>query len=221
MARNARSYTDQIYKILDPDRTEVAFNSTWMDKMSAADLVRIASHYTVARMLERDDFRQRSSAGHPIAIHEFLYPLVQGYDSVALRADVELGGTDQRFNLLVGRHIQTAYGLEPQIIMHDAHPGRHGRRAEDVQVPRQRDWDRGPSGGNVRQAHVAVRSAHVALPGPPEPASGRRHRWLEEGSRVGRQPPGCQGALGRGDRHAVSWRNSGPRCPPRLRDAFS
>jgi len=117
VARNARSYTDQIYKVLDPDRTEVAFNSTWMDKMSAADLVRIASHYTVARMLERDDFRQRNSAGHPIAIHEFLYPLVQGYDSVALRADIELGGTDQRFNLLVGRHIQTAYGLEPQIVM--------------------------------------------------------------------------------------------------------
>ncbi len=117
VARNARTYTDQIYKILDPDRTEVAFNSAWMDKMSAADLVRIASHYTVARMLERDDFRQRNSAGHPIAIHEFLYPLVQGYDSVALRADLELGGTDQRFNLLVGRQIQTAYGLEPQIIM--------------------------------------------------------------------------------------------------------
>ncbi len=117
VARNAESYTDQIYKILDPDRTEVAFNSAWMDRMSAADLVRLASHHTVARMLERDDFRQRYSAGQPIAIHEFLYPLVQGYDSVALRADVELGGTDQRFNLLVGRHIQAAYGLMPQVIL--------------------------------------------------------------------------------------------------------
>jgi tyrosyl-tRNA synthetase len=117
VARNALSYTDQIFKILDPARTEVAFNSAWMDKMSAADLVRLASQYTVARMLERDDFRERYSGGQPIAIHEFLYPLVQGYDSVALRADVELGGTDQRFNLLVGRHIQVAYGLDPQVIV--------------------------------------------------------------------------------------------------------
>ncbi len=117
VARNAQSYTDQIYKILDPDRTEVAFNSAWMDKMSAADLIRLASQYTVARMLERDDFRQRYASGQPIAVHEFLYPLVQGYDSVALRADIELGGTDQRFNLLVGRHVQAAYGLVPQVIM--------------------------------------------------------------------------------------------------------
>ncbi len=117
VAQNAQSYTAQIHKILDPERTELAFNSTWMDGLSAADLVRLASRHTVARMLERDDFAKRYAGGHPIAIHELLYPLVQGYDSVALRADIELGGTDQRFNLLVGRHLQTLYGQPPQVII--------------------------------------------------------------------------------------------------------
>ncbi|MGH8581417.1 MAG: tyrosine--tRNA ligase [Gammaproteobacteria bacterium] len=117
ITQNAQSYTTQVYKILDPERTELAFNSTWMDGLSAADLVRLASHHTVARMLERDDFAKRYAGGHPIAIHELLYPLVQGYDSVALRADVELGGSDQRFNLLVGRHLQTLYGQPPQVII--------------------------------------------------------------------------------------------------------
>ncbi len=114
---NAETYKAQVFKILDPARTEVAFNSTWMDRLSPADFIRLASHYTVARMLERDDFHKRYTGSQPIAIHEFLYPLVQGYDSVALRADVELGGTDQKFNLLMGRELQRAYGQESQSIV--------------------------------------------------------------------------------------------------------
>ena len=114
---NAETYKAQVFKILDPDRTEVAFNSTWMDLLSPAEFIRLSSQYTVARMLERDDFSKRYAGNQPIAIHEFLYPLVQGYDSVALRADVELGGTDQKFNLLMGRELQRAYGQEPQVIL--------------------------------------------------------------------------------------------------------
>ncbi|MBO3277588.1 tyrosine--tRNA ligase [Pseudomonas schmalbachii] len=114
---NAETYKAQVFKILDPARTEVAFNSTWMDQLSPADFIRLASQYTVARMLERDDFSKRYASNQSIAIHEFLYPLVQGYDSVALRADVELGGTDQKFNLLMGRELQRAYDQEPQVIL--------------------------------------------------------------------------------------------------------
>lgn len=114
---NAETYKSQVFKILDPAKTEVAFNSTWMDQLSPADFIRLASQYTVARMLERDDFSKRYASNQSIAIHEFLYPLVQGYDSVALRADVELGGTDQKFNLLMGRELQRAYDQEPQCIL--------------------------------------------------------------------------------------------------------
>jgi tyrosyl-tRNA synthetase len=114
---NARTYEQQIFKILDPEKTLVMFNSSWMNEMSAADLIRLASHHTVARMLERDDFQQRFTGQQPIAIHEFLYPLVQGYDSVAMHADVELGGTDQRFNMLVGRELQRAYDQPPQVVI--------------------------------------------------------------------------------------------------------
>ena len=114
---NARTYQEQVFKILDPQSTRIDFNSRWFSKMSAADLVRIAGHYTVARMLERDDFSKRYKSGQPISIHEFLYPLAQGYDSVALQADVELGGTDQKFNLLVGRQLQEAYGQERQVVL--------------------------------------------------------------------------------------------------------
>ncbi len=117
IAANARTYQEQIYKILDPELTLIEFNSTWMGPMTAAGLIELAAKHTVARMLERDDFEKRYRGGQAIAIHEFLYPLVQGYDSVALRADVELGGTDQKFNLLVGRQMQEAYGLEPQIVL--------------------------------------------------------------------------------------------------------
>jgi tyrosyl-tRNA synthetase len=114
---NARTYERQIFKILDREKTVIDFNSRWMSAMNAAGLVEIAAKHTVARMLERDDFAKRYRAGQPIAIHEFLYPLVQGYDSVALKADLELGGTDQKFNLLVGRQLQEAYGQEPQVVL--------------------------------------------------------------------------------------------------------
>lgn len=114
---NAATYETQIYKILDPEKTHIDFNSRWMSPMSAADLVKLASHHTVARMLERDDFNTRYKSGQSISVHEFLYPIVQGYDSVALKADVELGGTDQKFNLLVGRQLQQDYGQEPQVVM--------------------------------------------------------------------------------------------------------
>jgi tyrosyl-tRNA synthetase len=114
---NAVTYQAQVFKILDPERTRIEFNSRWLSNMPAPEFVKIAAHYTVARMLERDDFAKRYKGGQPIAIHEFLYPLAQGYDSVALQADVEMGGTDQRFNLLVGRSLQEAYGQEPQIVI--------------------------------------------------------------------------------------------------------
>ncbi len=114
---NAQSYEAQIFKILDPAKTLVMFNSSWMGEMSAADLIQLAAKHTVARMLERDDFSKRYNGGQPIAIHEFLYPLVQGYDSVAMKADVELGGTDQKFNLLVGRELQKHYGQKPQVVL--------------------------------------------------------------------------------------------------------
>jgi tyrosyl-tRNA synthetase len=117
IAANAVTYQEQIYKILDRERTVIDFNSRWMGAMSAAGLIELAAKHTVARMLERDDFHKRYKSGQPIAVHEFLYPLVQGYDSVALRADVELGGTDQKFNLLVGRQLQEAHGQEPQIVL--------------------------------------------------------------------------------------------------------
>lgn len=114
---NARSYESQIYKILEPEKTLVMFNSSWLGEMSAADLVQLAAKHTVARMLERDDFHKRYTGSQPIAIHEFLYPLLQGYDSVAMKADVELGGTDQKFNLLVGRELQKHYGQAPQVVI--------------------------------------------------------------------------------------------------------
>ena len=114
---NAKTYKKQIYKILDKEKTRIEFNSKWMKKITSAQLIDIASKYTVARMLERDDFKQRFKSENPISVHEFLYPLVQGYDSVALEADVEMGGTDQKFNLLVGRHLQQIYGQTPQTII--------------------------------------------------------------------------------------------------------
>ncbi|NNJ72701.1 MAG: tyrosine--tRNA ligase [Enterobacterales bacterium] len=114
---NAETYQQQIFKILDPDLTEIRFNSEWMSKLSSADMIKLAARHTVARMLERDDFNKRYNNNQPIAIHEFLYPLVQGYDSVALECDVELGGTDQKFNLLMGRELQKQYGQKPQIVL--------------------------------------------------------------------------------------------------------
>lgn len=115
--RNAETYKEQVFKILDPEKTEVVFNSTWMNQVGAAGMIKLASQYTVARMLERDDFDKRYRANQPIAVHEFLYPLVQGYDSVAMEADVELGGTDQKFNLLMGRELQKSHGQKPQVVL--------------------------------------------------------------------------------------------------------
>ena len=114
---NAATYERQVFKILDPSKTEVVFNSQWMSKMSGEEIIHLCAKYTVARMLEREDFKKRYTTGHSIGIHEFLYPLVQGYDSVMLKADVEVGGTDQRFNLLVGRDLQKEYGQEPQVVV--------------------------------------------------------------------------------------------------------
>ena len=115
--RNAETYKEQVFKILDPAKTTVVFNSTWLGKLSSYDMIRLASELTVARMLERDDFKKRFESNRPISIHEFLYPLIQGYDSVAMRADVELGGTDQLFNLLMGRDLQRSRGQEPQVVL--------------------------------------------------------------------------------------------------------
>lgn len=115
--QNSQTYQQQIFKILDKEKTTVVFNSTWMNKMSPAELIQLAAKHTVARMLERDDFNKRYNSGQPIAIHEFLYPLIQGYDSVEMKSDVELGGTDQKFNLLVGRELQKHYGQKPQVVM--------------------------------------------------------------------------------------------------------
>lgn len=117
IVQNVKSYQDQVFKILDPEKTEVAYNSRWLSSMTSRDLLKLAARHTVARMLERDDFEKRYKKGEPISIHEFLYPLLQGYDSVALKADVELGGTDQKFNLLVGRELQRQEGQEPQVVM--------------------------------------------------------------------------------------------------------
>ena len=117
IVENAKTYKEQVFKILDPDKTEVCFNSAWFDELGAAGMIKLAAQHTVARMLERDDFAKRYAGGLPIAIHEFLYPLCQGYDSVAMRADVELGGTDQKFNLLVGRELQKHYGQAPQCVL--------------------------------------------------------------------------------------------------------
>src|SRR5574343_1493549 len=117
VVKNAKTYKEQVFKILDPEKTETRFNSAWFDTLGAAGMIKLAAQHTVARMLERDDFSKRYASGLPIAIHEFLYPLCQGYDSVAMRADVELGGTDQKFNLLVGRELQKHYGQRPQCVL--------------------------------------------------------------------------------------------------------
>jgi tyrosyl-tRNA synthetase len=117
IAQNANTYREQVFKILDPVKTEVCFNSTWFEPIGAAGMIKLAARHTVARMLERDDFAKRYAGGQPIAIHEFLYPLCQGYDSVAMKADIELGGTDQKFNLLVGRELQKHYGQAPQCVL--------------------------------------------------------------------------------------------------------
>ena len=160
---NAETYRQQVFRILDPERTRIRFNSEWMAAMGAHDLIRLASHHTVARMLERDDFHKRYKSGQSIAIHEFLYPLVQGYDSVALKADIELGGSDQKFNLLVGRQLQEVMGQDPQLVLlmpllEGLHDDRKMSKSLGNYVGNRRSAQR-----HVRQAHVDLRRAHVAL----------------------------------------------------------
>ncbi len=162
---NAKSYRAQMSKILDPEKTQVMFNSEWSDKLGAEGMIRLASRYTLARLMERDDFAKRYKAGQPISVHELLYPLMQGYDSVAMKADVELGGTDQKFNLLVGRELQRDFGQEPQCIMTMPLLGGTGRGGEDVQVPRQLHRHHRAGAGDLRQADAHLRRADVALHG--------------------------------------------------------
>lgn len=138
--RNAETYKEQIFKILDPQKTKIVFNSEWLGKLGTEGMIRLASNYTVARMLEREDFKNRFTNQQPIAIHEFIYPLLQGHDSVELKADVELGGTDQTFNLLVGRELQKSAGQKPQVANDTPTTCRLRRREKNVEISRQLHW---------------------------------------------------------------------------------
>ncbi len=151
---NAETYKAQVFKILDRDKTEVRFNSEWLGKLGYEGFVRLAAKFTVSQMLEREDFHKRFTEEKPIAMHELLYPIAQGYDSVALEADVELGGTDQKFNLLMGRQLQRDYNQLPQIVLLHAAARRHRRRAENVEVLRQLHRHHRSADGNVRQGDV-------------------------------------------------------------------
>ena len=179
--RNAETYKKQAFKILDPVKTEVRFNSEWLGALGSEGFVRLAATYNVARMLERRDFRQRYEAGQPISVHEFLYPLAQAYDSVALKADVELGGTDQLFNLNVGRDIMPRLRARAAGRPHDAAPRGHRRRREDVEEPRQLHRRHRAARRDVREAHEHLRRAHVALLHPAHRPRARRDRGGEEG----------------------------------------
>ena len=163
VAKNAETYKEQIFKILDPKRPMIEFNHRWMEKMDAVAMIELTAKYTVARMLEREDFKQRYQKQQAIGIHEFLYPLIQGYDSVVLKADVELGGTDQRFNLLMGRELQREYGQQAQVVLDDAAARRLGRRAQDEQVVGQLHRNYRYCGRHVWQDNVYFRRSHVAL----------------------------------------------------------
>ena len=155
--KNAQTYREQVFKILDPERTQILFNSEWSDKLGAEGMIRLASRYTVARLLERDDFSKRFKSNQPIAVHELLYPLMQGYDSVAMKADVELGGTDQKFNLLVGPRAAEGLRAGAAVRPHHAAARRPRRQGEDVEVARQLCRHRRAAAGDVRQADVDLR----------------------------------------------------------------
>ncbi len=169
--RNAETYKKQAFKILDPEKTEVRFNSEWLGALGSEGFIRLAATYNVARMLERRDFRQRYEAGQSISIHEFLYPLAQAYDSVALKADVELGGTDQLFNLNVGRDIMPAYGLEPQVVL--TTPLLEGTDGVEKMSKSLGNYIgvTEPPDDDVREAHEHLRRAHVALLHPADRSS--------------------------------------------------
>ena len=219
---NAQSYKDQVFKVLDPDKTEIVFNSTWMDKFSAVDLISLAATHTVAQMLERDDFSKRYKGNQPIAIHEFIYPLVQGYDSVALKADMELGGTDQKFNLLMGRELQKHFGQPAQCVLTmPLLEGLDGVNKMSKSLGQLHRHDRHPA-GNVRQAHVRFRRPDVALPGTTfVPQLWRRSPALARGSEWRPQPARHQGDAGAGDRCPLSHAQGGRRCADRIRSALS
>ena len=153
IAANAETYKSQVFKILDPEKTEVLFNSAWLESLRFEDLIRLCSKYTVAQILEREDFSNRYKNGIPISVHELLYPLAQGYDSVAIECDVEMGGTDQTFNLLVGRELQRDYGQPPQIVATVPILEGTGWRREDVEVERQLHRHHRAAEGDVPQDH--------------------------------------------------------------------
>ena len=192
-----------MFKILDPAKTDILFNSKWMTELGAAGMIKLASHYTVARMLERDDFSKRFKGNLPIAVHEFLYPLAQGYDSVAMKSDVELGGTDQKFNLLVGRELQRDYG--PAAAVHPHHAAARGprRRQQDVEVDGQLRRHQRAAQRDLRQADVDLRRPDVALlRAAVVPADGRDQR-LQARDRRRPQPARREGAARAGDRRAL------------------
>ena len=201
---NAKSYGDQVYKILDAGKTEIMFNSTWSDALGAEGLIRLAARYTVARMLERDDFGKRYRANQPIAVHEFLYPLMQGYDSVAMKCDVELGGTDQKFNLLVGRELQKDFGQEPQCIITMPLLEGAGRGQQDVQVERKLRRYQRIAATNLRQADVDFRRADVALHRTAFVPAALNSAPVETRGGGWAQSARHQGAVRAGDRRAVS-----------------
>ena len=157
MQANSKTYLEQVFKILDPAKTEIRYNSEWLDKLSSYDIIKLAAKYRVARMLEREDFHNRLVNQQPISVHEFLYPLLVAYDSVVLEADVELGATEQKFNLLMGREIQREYGQESQVCMTMPILVGPGWRAQNVQEPRQLRRDHRTASGNVRQNDVHPR----------------------------------------------------------------
>ena len=200
--KNAKTYQDQVFKILDPEKTQILFNSEWSDKLGAEGIIRLAAKYTVSQLLERDDFSKRFAEERPIALHELLYPLMQGYDSVAMKADVELGGTDQKFNLLVGRELQKE--LRPGAAVHPHHAAarRARRQGEDVEVARQLRRHRRAAAGDLRQADVDLRRADVALHRAAFLRAAGEDQGLEESEQSARR----EGALRQGDRRALPQR---------------
>ena len=174
--KNAETYKTQVFKILDPEKTEVRFNSEWLEPMRFADIIRLCSKYTVARIMERDDFTKRFKDGTPISMHELLYPLAQGYDSVMLECDVEMGGTDQRFNLLVGRELQRDSRAAAADCRHRSVAGRDRRRGEDVEIEGQLHRHHGTAQSDVPQSDGDQRRADVALLGTADRQEHGRNR---------------------------------------------
>jgi tyrosyl-tRNA synthetase len=210
IAENAETYKAQVFRILSPEKTVVDFNSRWFSKFSAEDFIRLMAKYTVSQMLEREDFHKRFHEEKPIAMHELLYPLAQGYDSVALEADVELGGTDQKFNLLVGRELQRAYGQESQVVLTMPDPRRARRRQQDVEIAGQRDWNSRAAAGDVRQSDVDFRRNDVEVLRAADRCSvgADRHHESRCGERKG-APDGAEERVGAVDCDGLSLSGSG------------